>query len=111
MGKLTDRFVKSAKAGRHGDGDGLYLVVSSTGRRAWVLRYQVSGERRDMGLGPFPSISLSEARRAAFEARKQIHLGKDPIEARRALKNASRGIPTFGDIAKIVIPEAQAESV
>ena len=53
MGSLTDRTVRTAKTGRHGDGDGLFLVVAKTGRRKWVLRYQMAGQRRDMGLGPF----------------------------------------------------------
>ncbi|MGA8603053.1 MAG: Arm DNA-binding domain-containing protein, partial [Beijerinckiaceae bacterium] len=53
MGSLTDRTVRAAKPGRHGDGDGLFLVVADTGRRKWVLRYQMAGQRRDMGLGAF----------------------------------------------------------
>jgi len=54
MGKLTDRTVKSAPPGRHGDGDvkGLMLIVQPGGARSWVLRYQMGGRRRDMGLGP-----------------------------------------------------------
>ena len=50
MARLTERTVQTAKAGRHGDGDGLYLVVSDTDRRKWILRYQIDGVRRDKGL-------------------------------------------------------------
>jgi hypothetical protein len=48
--------VKTAGPGRHSDGTvkGLMLMVRDNGSRAWVLRYQVGGRRRDMGLGPFP---------------------------------------------------------
>ena len=35
--------VETAKAGRHGDGRGLFLYVKPTGARSSVLRYQVSG--------------------------------------------------------------------
>ena len=62
MGRLTDRSVKTLGEGRHGDGDGLQLIVSASGRRKWVLRYQLNGVRRDMGLGPYPAIGLSDAR-------------------------------------------------
>ena len=41
MAGLTERGVQTAKPGRHSDGDGLHLVVSETGRKKWVLRYQV----------------------------------------------------------------------
>src|SRR5208282_290489 len=51
MGRLAERTVQTAKPGRHSDGDGMHLVVSETGRKKWVLRYQVNGVRRDKGLG------------------------------------------------------------
>jgi hypothetical protein len=68
MGSLTDRTVRSAKPVRHGDGDGLFLLVAETGRRKWVLRYQMSGQRRDMGLGAYPAVGLSKARLSAGDA-------------------------------------------
>src|SRR4051794_1649005 len=54
MGKLTDRTVRMALPGRHGDDAvrGLMLVVQPGGSRSWMLRYQLNGRRRDMGLGP-----------------------------------------------------------
>ena len=38
------------------------LVVQPDGGRSWVLRYQLHDRRRDMGLGPYPEISLARAR-------------------------------------------------
>ena len=38
------------------------LVVRDSGARAWVLRYQIGGRRRDMGLGPYPEVGLADAR-------------------------------------------------
>ena len=57
MARLSDRAVKAASFGRHGDGDGLHLVVATSGRRKWVLRYQMQGVRRDMGLGSLSQMS------------------------------------------------------
>jgi integrase len=110
MGRLTDRTVKTVGAGRHGDGDGLYLVVPETGRRKWVFRYQLNGVRRDMGLGPYPSVGLSDARSAAADARKLIARGIDPLDDRTAARKSRRPVPTFGDIAQTVIADAQSKS-
>jgi integrase len=110
MGRLTDRTVKTARPGRHGDSDGLLLVVSASGRRKWVLRYQIMRARRDMGLGAYPAVGLSEARIAAADARKLIARGSDPLEVRRAARKAGKPIPTFGEIAQLVIADAQKKS-
>jgi integrase len=72
------------------DGGGLYLRVSPTGAKSWVFRFQLDGKRRDMGLGPYPDISLAEARAKALEQRKLRHNGIDPLDARKAHRQAQR---------------------
>src|SRR4051812_26479927 len=54
-------------AGLHSDAEvrGLYLRVSDTGARGFLLRYMLDGRRRDMWLGSTAELSLSEAREAA----------------------------------------------
>jgi integrase len=111
MARLTERGVQTAKPGRHSDGEGLHLVVSETGRKKWVLRYQVAGIRKDKGLGACPAIGLKDARERVTEARKLIARGVDPIEAERAARKAAKPIPTFREIAKLVIEDAQSKSV
>jgi integrase len=110
MGRLTDKAVKSAGVGRHGDGDGLNLSVSKSGRRKWVLRFQLNGARRDMGLGSYPAVSLSTARIAAADARKLLSQNLDPLDARITSRKGEKPIPTFQDIARVVIEEAQNKS-
>ncbi|MGI3165346.1 tyrosine-type recombinase/integrase [Pseudooceanicola sp. 200-1SW] len=83
---LTARKVETAAPGRHGDGRGLYLYVKPSGARSWVLRYQVHGRRRDLGLGAYPDVSLAMARDRAAEARRQIAEGEDPIAKKRQAK-------------------------
>jgi integrase len=107
MARLTDRAVS---AGRYGDGDGLHLFVSDSGRRKWVLRYQLNGARHDMGLGSYPAVALSQARIAAADARKLIAQDVDPLNARAASRKAAKPIPTFQEIARMVIAEAQRRS-
>ncbi len=72
------------------DGGGLYLRVSAAGAKSWVFRFQLDGKRRDMGLGPFPDISLAEARAKATERRKLRHEGIDPLDAKAAQRQAQR---------------------
>jgi integrase len=92
MPGLTTLKVKTAKAGRHGDGAGLYLLVSNTGAKSWVLRVQANGKRRDIGLGAVSDATLEEAREKARALRKAARAGHDPI-AERDKSKAS--IPTF----------------
>ena len=79
---LTARKVETAPTGRHGDGRGLMLVVKPSGARSWVLRYQLNGRRRDMGLGPYPEVTLAMARQKALEARRHLVDGTDPLTVR-----------------------------
>ena len=110
MARLTERTVQTAKSGRHSDGGGLHLVVGENGRKKWVLRYQVRGVRRDKGLGSYPEVGLKEARTRAASDRALISKGVDPIEEQRAARKTSKPVPTFGDIAQLVIADAQGKS-
>ncbi|HEU0215363.1 MAG TPA: Arm DNA-binding domain-containing protein, partial [Stellaceae bacterium] len=47
------------------DGGGLYLRCTASGGKSWVFRFQIGGKRRDMGLGPYPEVSLAKAREKA----------------------------------------------
>jgi integrase len=84
---LTARQVETAKPGRYVDGRGLMLLVKAGGARSWVLRYQIDGRRRDMGLGPWPEITLAAARVRALEARRLLADRRDPLaEQKRTAK-------------------------
>ncbi len=68
---------------------GLALQVIG-GSRAWVLRATIGGKRRDMGLGPYPEVTLAQARDKAREARELIRQGVDPIARQQAAQSALR---------------------
>lgn len=97
MGKLTNKQVENAKPGRHSDGDGLNLLVSSKGAKSWVLRVQVDGKRKDIGLGSLAAYGLAEARDRARELRKAAKQRRDPIAERDRDSNAP---PSFKDAAQ-----------
>ncbi len=77
--------------GLHADGWGLYLRVTDAGTRSWIFRYRMAGRTtaRDMGLGPWPVVSLAEARAEALRLQGVKRQGIDPIEAARAEKAAN----------------------
>jgi hypothetical protein len=62
---------------------GLYLQVSASGSRSWILRATVGGKRREIGLGGFPDVTLSDARAKARQTREDIVAGLDPVQAKK----------------------------
>lgn len=106
MGKLTATKIKNlGQAGRYSDGDGLFLDLTGPGRGSWMLRVQMGGKRRDIGLGPLKAVSLADARDAAFEMRRKVAQGIDPIAER---KKERLIVPTFKEAAKSVHEEHKA---
>ena len=113
MARRTERLnalsvQKKNKVGVHADGRGLYLQVSPAGTKSWLYRFRASRERW-MGLGPYPDVSLADARDKAMECRRTLREGIDPIEHRRAQRatarlNAGRS-RTFEECAKAHIEE------
>lgn len=94
MGKLTSKAVealaKAAEPGKTGDGDGLYLQISRAGVPSWLFRYMLAGKSREMGLGPYPAVTLAKARELAADQRKLLAAGNDPMSARDAEREAKR---------------------
>jgi integrase len=81
---------RAAKPGYLADGGGLYLQTTAAGARSWIYRYSLDKKRREMGLGPFPAITLAAARASASEARTLLKAGQDPIAARDAQRAAQQ---------------------
>jgi hypothetical protein len=82
MALTTRQVAKLTEPGRYGDGRGLYLQVTPTGARSWLLRYERGGRERAMGLGPVEDFTLDQARERARKARQLLKDGIDPIDAR-----------------------------
>ena len=96
---LSERTVRAAKApGRYFDGHGLFLLVEPTGAKRWKQRVTVGGRRQELGLGPYPVVTLKMAREAAIQSRRMVREGENPKTARRR----ARGVPTFAEAARKV---------
>ncbi|SNT31592.1 protein of unknown function [Jannaschia aquimarina] len=106
-GTLTRNAVGVLGPGRHGDGNGLYLVVDSSGARRWIVRLTIAGRRNarggplrtDLGLGSVALVTLGEARDRALECRRLARKGIHPSE------RSERVRPTFEEVARRVHEE------
>jgi integrase len=80
--RLTDTAIRNARPGpryqKIYDGDGLYLLLSPTGRRTWGFKYFYRGKEKHLRIGRYPEISLKMARDRRLEARRALELGNDP---------------------------------
>jgi integrase len=76
---------------------GLYLVVQPSGAKSWALRYRVAGAPKKFTIGPYPQISLGEARRRAQEAIGEIAGGKNPAADKRAVREAQKAASSTAD--------------
>ena len=101
---LTDVKCRGAKPGKTrvklSDGGGLQFWVQPNGSRLWQLVYQFQGKQAQMALGPYPQVSLIEARALREEAKAKIRAGIDPTADRRRVELA-KSLPgdTFKEIA------------
>jgi integrase len=89
--RLSNRRIETLKApGFYADGDNLYLDYKEPPSKNWVFRYKRDGWARDMGLGPWPLVSLAEARELALDARRKLRAGIDPIDEKRDARLAAK---------------------
>lgn len=98
---------KEDKAGYYCDGGGLYLQVSKSGSKSWIMRYTMAGKSVEMGLGSYQTFTLAEARKRAIAQRKLLADGINPLEAKRsdllARRMAEASIITFDQAATAYI--------
>ena len=85
------------------DGDGLQLRVRVNRSMQWNFNYRhpVTKNRINMALGPYPEVSLAQARKKTVEARELLAQGIDPKAQRNELLKAKRAETeyTFENIA------------
>jgi integrase len=110
--QLTAIKIKNAGDGKLQDGGGLILNKRGNGGK-WIYRYSHLGKRREMGLGPWPAVSLAEARKVRDAWAAVLASGQDPISVRNAEKEAARlerdkHDPTFEELTQIVFEARKA---
>lgn len=105
---LTQMRAKNLNEGKYADGQGLWLIKRSRDAGKWAVRVVVRGKRREMGLGPWPDVSIAEARERAAEARKAVRDGRDPI-VDRAKQRQAPSVVTLTEAAQGCFEAKKAE--
>jgi integrase len=88
------RIERTKKPGRYRDRGGpvkgLLLQISANGAKSYILRYELDGRERMLGLGSAATFSLKEARERGRQARQLLADGRDPVTAKQAERAAIR---------------------
>jgi hypothetical protein len=88
INKLTDRQIKNLKPGARrikiGDGDKLWLFVSPSGIKVWRMLWKEGNTQKQFTIGPYPTISLKEAREKRDAVNGLLVQGLDPNEQYRS---------------------------
>ena len=80
---------------------GVYLRIAPGGSKQFVQRIMVHGKRLDLGLGGWPTTTLSEAKNKAICNRAKVLNGEHPITSRstpRLVKKDNPTVPLFKDV-------------
>lgn len=100
VNKLTDSQCRKAEPGEKPiklfDGHGLHLYVSPKGAKVWRVAYRLEGKPQTHVIGPYPLISLADARGKRDELRKKLAEGESPKQERAA---KAKPVPTLGAAA------------
>jgi integrase len=95
INKLTDVKIRAtkprAKIHKLSDGNGLQLWVDPRGYRLWRLAYRFAGKQKALAIGPYPDVSLAEAREKRDEARSLLKTHRDPADVRKIVR-ATRNV-------------------
>jgi integrase len=103
---LTDIEIRQAKprdaAFKLSDSGGLFLLITPSGGKLWRLKYRLLGREKLLSLGPYPTVSLADARTQRDAAKKLLLDGLDPNNEKRAERRRQENAEadTFGLIAE-----------
>ena len=103
---LSDVYLRKLKAGdKPKHAGGLYLFLSSAGGMLWRMNYHFEGKRKTLSFGPYPAVSLKDARAGREEAKTQLASGVDPSAEKKRVKvqaavEAKEAALTFEAVAR-----------
>jgi integrase len=114
--KLDFQKVKNIKTpGRYTDAlvKGLHIWVKPNLNKYWIFRYTHQGKQHNISLGPFPAITISEARIKAQQARDELDKGTNPVSTKNSSKLLKKAPKTekirFKDFAHKCIQTKRTE--
>jgi len=86
---------KRSKDYKLADGEGLHLLVRPNGSKLWRLKYRFGGKEKLLSFGPYPRISLAEARLRRAQAKLALAEGRDP-----GARPETKPVKTFEEAAR-----------
>jgi integrase len=72
-----------AKAYKLADAHRLYLLITPAGAKIWRMNYVFDSKNKTLVIGPYPVVSLVQARARRDEARAFLLEGRDPAIAKK----------------------------
>ncbi len=84
------------------DGKGLHILITPSGGKLFRQKYRFAGKEKLLAIGPYPEVSLQEARDRSEAARKLLRDGQDPAAHKQIekLKRKVAAATTFEDVAR-----------
>ena len=106
VGKLTDVQLRAwLKAGKpiagKSDGDGLTFTLSAKGVAAWVLRYRIAGKQRELTLGRYPDLGITDARKLAAAKRVEVQQVIDVAAVKQRQKDELKQAGTVAELTEL----------
>lgn len=91
---LTDATIRNLKPRdkpyKVSDFEGLFILVKPSGSRLWHQKYRIDGKEKLLAIGPYPEVSLAQARQVRDAARSLLAAGKDPSQAKQDRKREDK---------------------
>lgn len=105
INSLTTLHLRTLRPGQKprklSDGGGLYMLLRPNGSAAWQLAYRFAGKQKTLSIGPYPAVTLQQARKKREEAKAQLAANEDPGVLKRIAKLSANGAAkdTFRSVA------------
>jgi integrase len=101
----------AAKPYNLSDSQGLHLTVQPNGSKLWRMSFRYLGKQKRLHIGPWPEVSLADARIRREDARKALAAGLDPVLEKKRAKVTARfaSATSFKDVAQEWIAKCERE--
>ena len=115
MPTKTDTYFRHLKPAekdyKRSDDGGLFMLVTTTGSKLWRFAYRYDGKQKLLAIGPYPIVSLVDARAKRDDAKRLLAEDIDPSVERKAERRQARiaRANTFEAVAKELMEKFEAE--
>jgi len=115
MPSKTDTYFRHLKPAekdyKRSDEGGLFMLVTRTGSMLWRFGYRYDGKQKLLAIGPYPIVSLVDARAKRDDAKRLLAEGIDPSVERKVERRQARiaRANTFEAVAKELMEKFEAE--